>query len=107
MWISRGIWRSRLLWNKDFPFWEVSLYTSQKGAINNSTVEKLLLGGSMNHIKLIKNKQDHVKALARIKTLIDKNVMPDSKEADELEVLSLLIEHYEQKNFPIEKPVSV
>lgn len=104
MWISREIWRSRLLWNKDFPFWEVSLYTSQKGAINNSTVEKLLLGGSMNHIKLIKNKQDHVKALARIKTLIDKNVMPDSKEADELEVLSLLIEHYEQKNFPIEKP---
>ena len=58
----------------------------------------------MDHIKLIKNEHDHVKALARIKTLIDKNVMPDSKEADELEVLSLLIEHYEQENFPIEKP---
>lgn len=58
----------------------------------------------MNHIKLIKNKHDHVKALARIKTLMDENLVPDSKEADELEVLSLLIEHYEQKNFPIEKP---
>lgn len=76
----------------------------KKGAINNSTVEKLLLGGSMNHIKLIKNKQDHVKALTRIKMLTDENLVPDSKEADELEVLSLLIEHYEQKNFPIEKP---
>jgi HTH-type transcriptional regulator/antitoxin HigA len=58
----------------------------------------------MNHIKLIKNKQDHVKALARIKMLTEENLVPDSKEADELEVLSLLIEHYEQKNFPIEKP---
>lgn len=58
----------------------------------------------MNHIKLIKNKHDHVKALARIKTLMDENLVPDSKEADELEVLSLLIEHYEQENFPIEKP---
>lgn len=58
----------------------------------------------MNHIKLIKNKQDHVKALTRIKMLTDENLVPDSKEADELEVLSLLIEHYEQKNFPIEKP---
>ncbi|WP_202966597.1 helix-turn-helix domain-containing protein [Cellvibrio sp. OA-2007] len=58
----------------------------------------------MNHIKLIKNKYDHAKALARIKTLMNKNLVPNSKEADELEVLSLLIEHYEQTNFPIEKP---
>lgn len=58
----------------------------------------------MDHIKLIKNTHDHVKALARIKTLIEKNLVPNSKEADELEVLSLLIEHYEQQNFPMEKP---
>jgi HTH-type transcriptional regulator / antitoxin HigA len=58
----------------------------------------------MDHIKLIKNKHDHIEALARIKKLMDEILVPDSKEADELEVLSLLIEHYEQKNFPIEKP---
>lgn len=58
----------------------------------------------MDHIKLIKNKHDHVEALARIKALMDENLVPDSKEADELEVLSLLIEHYELENFPIEKP---
>lgn len=58
----------------------------------------------MDHIKLIKNKHDHVEALARIKKLMDENLVPDSKEADELEVLSLLIEHYEQENFPMEKP---
>lgn len=58
----------------------------------------------MDHIKLIKNKHDYVEALARIKKLMDENLVPDSKEADELEVLSLLIEHYEQENFPMEKP---
>lgn len=58
----------------------------------------------MGHIKPIKNKHDHVEALARIKKLMDENLVPDSKEADELEVLSLLIEHYEQENFPMEKP---
>lgn len=58
----------------------------------------------MDHIKLIKNKHDHVEALARIKKLMDENLVPDSKEADELEVLSLLVEHYEQENFPMDKP---
>lgn len=58
----------------------------------------------MDHIKLIKNKHDHVEALTRIKKLMDENLVPDSKESDELEVLSLLIEHYEQENFPMEKP---
>lgn len=58
----------------------------------------------MDHIKLIKNKHDHVEALARIKKLMDEKLVPDSKEADELEVLSLLVEHYEQENFPMDKP---
>ncbi len=58
----------------------------------------------MDHIKLIKNKHDHVEALARIKKLMDEKLVPDSKEADELEVLALLVEHYEQENFPMDNP---
>lgn len=58
----------------------------------------------MHHIKLIKNDQDHAEALVRVSKLMDKNLAAGSKEADELEVLALLIERYEQEKFPIDKP---
>lgn len=58
----------------------------------------------MHHIKLIKNDQDHAEALARLSSLMDKNLVLESEEADELEVLALLIERYEQEKYPIDKP---
>lgn len=58
----------------------------------------------MRYIKLIKNDQDHAAAVARVSKLMDKDLVSGSKEADELEVLALLIERYEQEKFSIDKP---
>jgi len=58
----------------------------------------------MNHIKIIKTNQEHEQALARLMDLIDTNPVPDTSEADELEVLVLLIERYEEEQFPIDDP---
>lgn len=53
-------------------------------------------------LKLIKTKKDYQAALNRLEQIFDaKN---GTKEGDELEVLSLLIEKYEDENFPIEFP---
>jgi HTH-type transcriptional regulator / antitoxin HigA len=58
----------------------------------------------MDNIKLIENDQDHAEALARVGELMDKDLISGSEEADELEVLALLIERYEQEKFLIDKP---
>lgn len=58
----------------------------------------------MHYVKLIKNDQDHAAAIARVSKLMDKDLVPSSKEADELEVLALLIERYEQEKFSIDTP---
>jgi len=58
----------------------------------------------MNNIKLIKSKQDHEQALARLMDLMDIDVAPNSAESDELGVLALLIEKYELEMFPIDPP---
>jgi HTH-type transcriptional regulator/antitoxin HigA len=58
----------------------------------------------MDHIKLIKTKHDHEQALARLMNLMDIDVEPNSAESDELDVLALLIEKYEQEMFPIDPP---
>lgn len=58
----------------------------------------------MNHTTLIKNEKDHAEALTRVSELMDKNPVSGSEEGDELEVLVLLIERYEQEKFPIDKP---
>jgi len=55
-------------------------------------------------LKPIKKKEDHDKYLARAYDLIQMDIKPDSKESDELEVISILIEAYEKENFPIEAP---
>lgn len=54
----------------------------------------------MNQFKVIKNQLDHEQALARLHTLIDSDPTPESPESDEIEVLALLIEHYEKEHFP-------
>jgi len=55
-------------------------------------------------MKIIKNKKDYDKAIKRIEELIDKNPDNNSKLGDELEVLSLLIEKYEDKYYQISLP---
>lgn len=58
----------------------------------------------MDHIRLIKSDQDHEQALARLMTLMDLEPEDGSKEGDELDVLAVLIEKYEEEKFPIDPP---
>lgn len=58
----------------------------------------------MNQLKIIKTEQDHQQALARLMTLMDLDPNENSPEQDEMDVLAVLIEKYEQENFPIAKP---
>lgn len=55
-------------------------------------------------LKPIKTKKDHNKYLTRAYELMQMELKPNSKESDELEVLSILIEAYEKSKFPIEAP---
>lgn len=53
-------------------------------------------------IKLIKSEEDYRNALKRLEMIFDAPI--DSVEGDEAEILSLLIENYENKYYPIEAP---
>ncbi|WP_139959505.1 helix-turn-helix domain-containing protein [Flavicella sediminum] len=53
-------------------------------------------------IKPIKTEKDYDKALERLELIFDAAL--NSKEGDEAEILSLLIENYENKHYPIESP---
>jgi len=53
-------------------------------------------------IKPIKTEQDYDEALERLLIIFDSPT--DSKEGDEAEILSLLIENYENQHYPIEAP---
>jgi len=55
-------------------------------------------------LKPIKNNQNYEETLARIYLLMQKEVKPDSKESDELEILSILVKEYENKQYPVPKP---
>jgi HTH-type transcriptional regulator/antitoxin HigA len=52
--------------------------------------------------RLIKNEEDHEKALSRIEQLMD--AKPGTAEMDELELLTALVEMYEERHFPISWP---
>lgn len=54
------------------------------------------------NIKPIKNKKDYQNALERLEFIFDSK--KGSSEGDELEVLGILIEKYEDENFPIGFP---
>lgn len=54
------------------------------------------------NLKLIKTETDYHSALNRLEKIFD--AKPGSKEGDELEILSILIEKYEDEFFPIELP---
>ncbi|MBN8860425.1 MAG: transcriptional regulator [Sphingobacteriales bacterium] len=55
-------------------------------------------------LKPIKNNQQYEDALARTYKLMQKNIKPNSKESDELEILAILIKEYENEHYPIPKP---
>jgi HTH-type transcriptional regulator/antitoxin HigA len=55
-------------------------------------------------LKLIKNEKEYDKALDRIDTLMELNPQLGSQDSDELEVLVMLVEKYEEKNWVINEP---
>ncbi|WP_089729876.1 helix-turn-helix domain-containing protein [Candidatus Thiosymbion oneisti] len=58
----------------------------------------------MNRAKIIKTDQEHQQALERLMQLMDKDPVSGTAEADELDLLALLVEHYERERYPIEPP---
>ena len=55
-------------------------------------------------LRPIKSKEEHSIYLSRAYELMQFDLSPNSKESDEFEVISILIEAYEKENFPIESP---
>ena len=55
-------------------------------------------------LKPIKNNKQYDDALARIYSLLQKDLKLNSPESDELEVLSMLVKQYELQHFPVPKP---
>ena len=53
-------------------------------------------------IKVIKTEKEYQKALKRLEVIFD--AKKASKDGDELELLSLLIENYEKEKYPIDLP---
>lgn len=53
-------------------------------------------------VKLIKTKKEYQQAMERLEMLFD--AKKGTEEGDELEVLSILIEKYENEHFPIDLP---
>ncbi|MEO2126563.1 MAG: transcriptional regulator [Christiangramia sp.] len=54
------------------------------------------------NIKPLKNEQDYEKAIERLEVIFDAPV--NSQEGDEAEILSMLIDNYENEHYPIEAP---
>ena len=50
-------------------------------------------------LKPIKTNQECEQALVRVYNLMQKNIKPNSKESDELEILSILIKGFKWKSF--------
>ena len=58
----------------------------------------------MSHIKVIKSDQEHEQAMIRLMSLMDSDPATGTCEADEIDVLGVLLERYEQDAFSMEKP---
>jgi HTH-type transcriptional regulator/antitoxin HigA len=54
------------------------------------------------NIKLIKTDADYQKALKRLEEIFDSKI--GTPESDEADILGLMIDDYEKKNYPIETP---
>ncbi len=54
------------------------------------------------NIKPIRNEEDYQKALERLEVIFD--AQRGTEEGDELEILSIVIDNYENENFPVGMP---
>lgn len=54
------------------------------------------------NLKPIKTEKDYQNALERLEVIFDAPI--DTKEGDEAEIISLMIENYENEQYPIEAP---
>jgi len=54
------------------------------------------------NIKPIKTEKDYQKAMKRLEVIFD--ARPGTKEGDELDILGVLIEKYEDEHYPIDAP---
>lgn len=57
--------------------------------------------------RLIKTEEDHKAFLAEVERLVALDPAPSTPEGDRLELLATLVEDYEKKHFPIEKPTAI
>lgn len=55
-------------------------------------------------LRPIKNEKQYEDALVRVYMLMQENIQADSKESDELEVLSILVKEYENEHYPVSQP---
>nr|WP_223565718.1 transcriptional regulator [Pantoea sp. OVA07A] len=58
----------------------------------------------MDNWRIIKDKKSYDHAMNRLLELADTDLKEGTPDFDEFELLSLLIGHYEENNFPVEKP---
>lgn len=54
--------------------------------------------------KVIRTEEQYVKYLEEVQTIISENPKPDSEESDRLELLTVLLEAYENAKYPVESP---
>ena len=55
-------------------------------------------------MKPIRTHEDHHEALGQIEALIATDPEPGSEGSDRLQVLATLVEDYEKRNFPLDRP---
>jgi HTH-type transcriptional regulator/antitoxin HigA len=55
-------------------------------------------------LKPVRTKKEYQAATSRIYELMQKNIKVNSEDYNELDLLSILVENYESKNFPIDMP---
>jgi HTH-type transcriptional regulator/antitoxin HigA len=55
-------------------------------------------------LKPIRNKAQYEDALGRVYALMQKDLKPESKDSDEVEILSILIKEYEQEHYRVPNP---
>lgn len=58
-------------------------------------------------LKILKSEEEYEDALAQAYELIQEDLEEGNKKSDELELLTLLIEHYEKQYYPILPPTPI
>lgn len=56
------------------------------------------------NIRPLHTEEDYKAALATVSALVDADPAPGTPDGDRLEILSLLVERYEEAHFPLESP---